>query len=657
MALIDSVPVSTALQVPLPNAEDDARSAMDEIKDVPSCPGLSEATEVHGVSRASSPGVDEIQEDGVEENIHVSSLPHPPWPSHGPPLSLDHAPASAVESSIASSWHHDLGDATQPVEVASYHINAVVSSADDNRGIAGAVDTPSPEHIPTPTAVPGGYGSFTSHPPTPSGSDPLPPDGIQRRPFVPVVGNLALLHHEAVRSQLASTRWVLPARPSQVPAAVNLGTQSLAQRASFQQGQTSRATQQEMPPPLGPAPAPRPADETRRELLGRPTGTTSPQEVVRHASRSIAQAPPRLVATARPSSRAQQSRGLNLATSSRGSPAQSVVLHESVHEMSSETDSVVDLGFNRSSPVPPVVEEDDDDCSSRPRGTGPKALPCVDPLIVQHICRRFPDRVARARELSRRPPLYGVAYRDVLRLRIIGGALADLGLGTSQGDRTSVSVHEDGRSVDIHRDEVMLTLGMRPKMTSGSHTRAGAPVAGRASYSTSYFSSYTEPLCATASSLLLNLSGSMAPNIADNLMIAAGAPFSWTYTVYLWAEAEKPPYVAYIDVQPGQRHVLLENEPAFLEIWRRAGMWGYQIYVAEHDRWLWGHHALPMTPCLYRKPFLLARVDEIENCLGLSSRMAEAIGLLSRDLPTTAEAVVDDLLVEEEEDVHFEGEA
>ncbi|TFK78463.1 hypothetical protein K466DRAFT_570821 [Polyporus arcularius HHB13444] len=118
--------------------------------------------------------------------------------------------------------------------------------------------------------------------------------------------------------------------------------------------------------------------------------------------------------------------------------------------------------LDRSSPIPPVEEEEDEDSTRGATGTGARALPSVDPLIVQHICRVFPKRVARARELSRRPPAYGVAYRDVLRLRIIGGALADLGIGTSQSDRTSVTVQEDGRPVVIHRDDVMVMLGMRP---------------------------------------------------------------------------------------------------------------------------------------------------------------------------------------------------
>ncbi|KAI0710334.1 hypothetical protein C8T65DRAFT_739784 [Cerioporus squamosus] len=127
-----------------------------------------------------------------------------------------------------------------------------------------------------------------------------------------------------------------------------------------------------------------------------------------------------------------------------------------------QSPSISDLDLDRSSPVPPVDEEDEDDSGRGAKGTGAKPLPSVDPLIVQHICRQFPQRMARARELSRRPPIYGVAYRDVLRLRIIGGALADLGLGTSQGNRTSVTVHEDGRNVRIRPEDVMVTLGMRP---------------------------------------------------------------------------------------------------------------------------------------------------------------------------------------------------
>ncbi len=118
--------------------------------------------------------------------------------------------------------------------------------------------------------------------------------------------------------------------------------------------------------------------------------------------------------------------------------------------------------FTRSSPVPPVEEEEDEDSVHQPKTAGPKPLPFVEPLIVQHICRLFPARVARARELSRRPPLYGVAYRDVLRLRLIGGALADLGLGTGQGCHSSVTVQEGGHALRIHNHDVMVTLGMRP---------------------------------------------------------------------------------------------------------------------------------------------------------------------------------------------------
>ncbi len=110
--------------------------------------------------------------------------------------------------------------------------------------------------------------------------------------------------------------------------------------------------------------------------------------------------------------------------------------------------------------VPPVEEEED--AESAPSRRGPRPLPWVDPLIVEYVARRFPGRIARARYLSRTPPPYGVAYRDVLRLRTIGGALADLGIGTGKGLRDSVIVNVRGIQVCIRPDDVTVTLGMRP---------------------------------------------------------------------------------------------------------------------------------------------------------------------------------------------------
>ncbi len=74
-----------------------------------------------------------------------------------------------------------------------------------------------------------------------------------------------------------------------------------------------------------------------------------------------------------------------------------------------------------------------------------------------------------------------------------------------------------------------------------------------------------------------------------------------------------------------------------MAIWRRVGMWGYEVWVAEHDRWVRGYHALPVTACLYRKPFILVRVDEVEICPGMEGIMAEAIGCLSREIPKAVE--------------------
>ncbi|TFK84476.1 hypothetical protein K466DRAFT_601969 [Polyporus arcularius HHB13444] len=112
--------------------------------------------------------------------------------------------------------------------------------------------------------------------------------------------------------------------------------------------------------------------------------------------------------------------------------------------------------------VPPVEEEEDEESAPGRRGSGPKPLPWVDPLIVEYVARRFPGRIARAQYLSRTPPPYGVAYRDVLRLRTIGGALADLGIGTGKGLRDSVIVNVHGIEVVIRPADVMVTLGMRP---------------------------------------------------------------------------------------------------------------------------------------------------------------------------------------------------
>ncbi|RDX52121.1 hypothetical protein OH76DRAFT_1480755 [Lentinus brumalis] len=135
----------------------------------------------------------------------------------------------------------------------------------------------------------------------------------------------------------------------------------------------------------------------------------------------------------------------------------------------SEDDSIREPDLGRSSPVPPVEEEpsdDEDEATSSwgraSKGTGAKSLPEVDPTIVEYICGRFRARVARARQLSATPPPYGVAYRDVLRLRIIGSALAELGIGTGQGQRRYIRVVIGGRRVEVTPDHVMITLGMHP---------------------------------------------------------------------------------------------------------------------------------------------------------------------------------------------------
>ncbi|RDX44745.1 hypothetical protein OH76DRAFT_1486889 [Lentinus brumalis] len=115
-----------------------------------------------------------------------------------------------------------------------------------------------------------------------------------------------------------------------------------------------------------------------------------------------------------------------------------------------------------SEPVPPVAEEDEEDVVQTSKKSRPMALPFVEPLIVEYICGRFPGRVARARHLTETPPPYGVAYRDVLRLRCIGGALADLGIGTGQGRQPYIDVEVCGEQVRIRPDDVMVTFGMRP---------------------------------------------------------------------------------------------------------------------------------------------------------------------------------------------------
>ncbi len=121
------------------------------------------------------------------------------------------------------------------------------------------------------------------------------------------------------------------------------------------------------------------------------------------------------------------------------------------------------IDHNCSCPVSAVEEElDDDVCSSRLARRGPKPLPAVDQLIVNFICSRFPERIRMARLLSSKPPPYGVAYRDVLRLRCIGGALADLGLCTGKPDSQVVNVQIHGDDVLIRADDVMVVLGMRP---------------------------------------------------------------------------------------------------------------------------------------------------------------------------------------------------
>ena len=95
------------------------------------------------------------------------------------------------------------------------------------------------------------------------------------------------------------------------------------------------------------------------------------------------------------------------------------------------------------------------------RGYRGTAAPNIDQNKVDYLAFRFPNRMAEARYVAQqgRPP-YGPGYRDFTRIKLINGALRDLGMGNGYGELKSVEVPFRRQMITITAQDVMNTFGM-----------------------------------------------------------------------------------------------------------------------------------------------------------------------------------------------------
>ncbi|KAI0708302.1 hypothetical protein C8Q76DRAFT_695735 [Earliella scabrosa] len=135
-------------------------------------------------------------------------------------------------------------------------------------------------------------------------------------------------------------------------------------------------------------------------------------------------------------------------------------------------------------PLPPAVDETpnpfahivpvgDGDVMPLATGNGRTPAPHVNQRVVNYLARRFAARMVRAQYLSSRPAPFGVGYRDLLRIRLIGGILRELGIGTGKQDLKDCDVLYQGSYLTVHAHDVMITFGMVPNAASRDATQKG----------------------------------------------------------------------------------------------------------------------------------------------------------------------------------------
>ncbi|KAI0703090.1 hypothetical protein C8Q76DRAFT_801940 [Earliella scabrosa] len=105
----------------------------------------------------------------------------------------------------------------------------------------------------------------------------------------------------------------------------------------------------------------------------------------------------------------------------------------------------------------------------RPLATAPRRaqpLP-IDQRVVNYLARQWPARMEEARIVANLPAPFGPGYRDIRRVRIIGGVFRDLGIGTRKQDPKECDVNDEGRYLTVTTQDVMITFGILP-VTYGS---------------------------------------------------------------------------------------------------------------------------------------------------------------------------------------------
>ena len=133
-------------------------------------------------------------------------------------------------------------------------------------------------------------------------------------------------------------------------------------------------------------------------------------------------------------------------------------------------------------PLPPAVDETpnpfahivpvgDGDVMPLATGNGRTPAPHVNQRVVNYLARRFAARMVRAQYLSSRPAPFGVGYRDLLRIRLIGGILRELGIGTGKQDLKDCDVLYQGSYLTVHAHDVMITFGMVPSTYASVRSR------------------------------------------------------------------------------------------------------------------------------------------------------------------------------------------
>ncbi|KAI0681722.1 hypothetical protein C8T65DRAFT_751353 [Cerioporus squamosus] len=84
----------------------------------------------------------------------------------------------------------------------------------------------------------------------------------------------------------------------------------------------------------------------------------------------------------------------------------------------------------------------------------------IDPRILDYLCSRFPARLSELHSLGAK---YGTAYARFIHVKIINGALRDLGLGTGSNETQQRSVRDDTGWLTIGTYDVVRALKAKPQ--------------------------------------------------------------------------------------------------------------------------------------------------------------------------------------------------